>query len=99
MKELIKYTKGLLEKLERANLYAPFPVYDTEYVSLTKNNLDKMYDKKYDEGAVTACKFCNELSTVVDELENTVCTRCGSVNDTITYTDIYEFLKTKNEDS
>lgn len=99
MKELIKYTEDLLEYVEQGNKYSPFPQYDTEYVELIKSNLEKMYNKKYDEGPVSACKFCNELSIIDDDLDNGVCTKCGAVNDIIIYQDIFEFLETKHGDN
>ena len=96
MKELIKHTEDLLYFIKETNRFSPFPIYDTEYVALVEKELKgmKTHKNKYDEGAVTACKFCNNLFILVDDLENDVCTKCGAINETVTFKDIFEYLDT-----
>lgn len=103
MINLIDYLTELLDYLEYANRMSPFPQYDTEYVKLVREGLNDMKKgkNKYDEAPVTACKYCNNLFIIVDELENDICTRCGSENELKIYKDIFEYLKTTghNEDN
>ena len=103
MKPLINYLEELLTYLEYTNSMSPFPQYDTEYVSLVKKQLEDMKQgiNKYDEVPVSACKYCHNLATVVDKLENDICPNCGSKNELAFYEDIFEFLKAAghNEDN
>tara|TARA_R110000822_G_scaffold302649_1_gene426921 strand:- start:11201 stop:11521 length:321 start_codon:yes stop_codon:yes gene_type:complete len=92
--ELIKYMENLLEYLVYCNRMAPFPVYDTEYVFEVRKFIEDMKKRnKYDDDPVTSCKYCFNLATIVDEVENDVCTRCGSVNELRVFEDIIEYLK------
>tara|TARA_R110000772_G_scaffold54130_2_gene123598 strand:+ start:3521 stop:3835 length:315 start_codon:yes stop_codon:yes gene_type:complete len=99
----LDYLKQLLDVLEYYNRMAPFPVYDTEYVTQIKKKITLMEDKSYDydEQPVVACKHCRNLFIVVDEVENDVCMRCGAINELTVYADIVEYLNTKekNEDN
>jgi hypothetical protein len=75
---------------------APFPVYDTEYVSNVKNHIKKMKEDdktNYDELPVAACEYCDSLRIKVDDLDNDYCMRCGSVNSIKIYKDIFEYQK------
>lgn len=75
------------------NNMAPFPPYDTEYVSEVKEVIENMEKSKinYDELPVAACKYCDELHILIDELENDICMRCGSINEITVYNNIHEF--------
>lgn len=80
--------------MEYYNLMAPFPVYDTEYVTLILKKIKIMENDKssdYDKEPVIACKHCKSLHILNDEINNDICMKCGSVNDTIEYTNIYEY--------
>lgn len=92
---LINYLEELLQFLEYYNKMAPFPVYDTEYVEAVRQGLKDMKQNtnKYDDAPVVACKHCNNLFIVVDEVENDVCVRCGSLNELKIYKDIFEYLE------
>lgn len=91
---LINYLEELLDYLEYYNRMAPFPVYDTEYVDAVKKGLETMKENhnEYDDAPVTACAMCNNLFIVVDEVENDVCMRCGTLNELKIYKDIFEYL-------
>lgn len=77
----------------------PFPVFDTDYVKDVDNYIKMIEDNKtnYDEEPVVACRFCKNLHIEFDELDNDVCMRCGATNELITFKNIYEYLKFKNE--
>ena len=85
------------------NSMAPFPVYDTDYVKDVENKIKKIMSdktKEYDEESVIACRHCNSLHIVSDEIDNDVCFKCGSVNQLKEFKNIYEykdFIKNKNE--
>jgi DNA-directed RNA polymerase subunit RPC12/RpoP len=95
--------KTQLEHMEYYNLMAPFPVYDTEHVSLIIKKIKIMENDKssdYDNEPVVACKHCKSLHILNDEVENDICMKCGSINDTIEYANIYEYnsyISKKNE--
>lgn len=94
MKTLVSYLQETLEYLEYCNNMSPFPVYDTEYLEMIRKDLKRLKHKNniYDDAPVTACKYCNNLFIVVDEVENDVCMRCGALNELIIYQDIFEYL-------
>jgi len=85
--------KKQLEHMEYYNLMAPFPVYDTEHVSLIIKKIKIMENDKsnYDKEPVVACKHCKSLHILNDEIDNDICMKCGSVNDTIEYKNIYDY--------
>jgi hypothetical protein len=93
----IEAVKALLKHLEYSNQMAPFPVFDTEYVSDVRNYLRQMEqsDKHYDDEPVVACKYCKNLYIVVDDEDNDICMKCNSVNELKTYENIGEYLKEK----
>jgi len=99
----IEYLKELLDFLEYHNRMAPFPMYDTEYVSAIRKQLEHM-DKNinYDELPTVACRHCNSLGLQVDELDNDICMRCGSINEINIFPDYYSYdlflLNEENED-
>lgn len=100
MNNLITFLKELLSYLEYCNEMSPFPVYDTEYVKEVRNKLDLMQESRkedYDGLPVAACKYCNDLFIIPDELENDICMRCGAVNEITIYKDIFEWLKMVNK--
>lgn len=73
----------LYEHVSYYNEMAPFPIYDTDYVKLLKKTIDEMVDnnKEYNELPVYYCKHCKSLHIEVDESNNDICHRCGSVNE------------------
>lgn len=76
------------------NDMAPFPVYDTEYVEIIQNELNKMKANEYNDDPVEACGSCGSLHIISDDMElHNVCMRCGSVNDLIKYENIEEYLE------
>lgn len=100
MKErTLQFLRTLKEHMECYNNLAPFPLFDTEYVADVKRmimNLEKR--KEYDNIPVVACKYCKSLYIMNDDLENDVCARCGSINDIEFYSNIEEYLKSKNNE-
>jgi len=73
---------------------APFPVYDTEYVEEVKNIIMKLENENkinYNEEPVVACKYCKSLHIVIDEVDNNICMRCGSVNELKEFKNIHEY--------
>lgn len=77
------------------NDMAPFPVFDTEYVDVVENEINKMGDKNYDNEPVDACGTCGSLHIKSDEMGlKNVCMACGTVNDLVKYDNIFEYLET-----
>ncbi len=82
------------------NRMAPFPYYDTEYVSDVKNRIKEMENNDkidYDSIPVAACKYCHKLRIQQDEYDNDVCMNCGSVNELVIYDTIFTYLDKKRE--
>lgn len=101
-KIVLKKYRELLKHMKYYNSLAPFPVYDTDYVNDVQNKIKEiMNDKKdYDEESVVACKHCKSLHVVSDEVDNTICMRCGSINELQEFKNIYEYkeyIKKKDE--
>lgn len=99
-KTVIEYIKEKLDFMTYHNNIAPFPVFDTGYVEYTKNKLEEMSKEKekYDNMPVAACKYCNSLHILNDEIENDICARCGAINDIVIYQDIETYLTSTNEE-
>lgn len=97
------FYKELLKNMEYYNIMSPFPYYDTEIVENLKVKIKIMENDKssdYDNEPVVACKHCKSLHILNDEVENDICMKCGSINDTIEYPNIYEYnsyISKKNE--
>ena len=92
--KIIKYLKKLLKHLQHYNKLAPFPVYDTEYVEEVKNIIMKLENENkidYNDEPVVACKYCKSLHIVIDEVDNNICMRCGSVNELKEFKNIHEY--------
>lgn len=100
---ILNKLKDQLAHMEYYNLMAPFPVYDTEHVMLIIKKIKIMENDKssdYDNEPVVACKHCKSLHILNDEIKNDICMKCGSINDTIEYSNIYEYnsyISKKNE--
>lgn len=97
---ILKFLRELLEHLEYYNRMAPFPVYDTDYVKDIKQmimNIENETQTNYDEEPVVACKYCKSLHIVVDDVDNSICMRCGSVNELKEFKDIHEYKKFVND--
>lgn len=94
----LTYLKALLEHLQYYNNMAPFPVYDTEYVEEVRNKIKEMEEKnnEYDELPVVACRHCKSLHVISDELDNSICMRCGSVNELQEFENIYKYKEFKD---
>jgi len=93
-KIILKELRKLYKHLTYYNWLAPFPVYDTDYVKDVDNKIKEIMEnnkKDYDEESVVACKYCKSLHIETDELENDVCMKCGSVNELISFKNIYEY--------
>lgn len=90
---IIQHLRKSYSHMSYHNRMAPFPPYETEYVSEVKEVIENMEKSRidYDELPVAACKYCKDLHIVTDELENDVCMRCGSINEIEVYNNIYEF--------
>lgn len=93
MKTKLEKLKELLEKALYYNNLAPFPVYDTGMVKNLVKKIKHMEksQSEYDEEPVVACKHCNSLHIVMDEIGNNICFKCGSVNELKEYKTIYEY--------
>lgn len=91
--------------MEEENLRAPFPIHDTDDMKdLDKQikNLEKNQESaknEYNEIPVAACKFCNDLHILSDELDNDICARCGAVNEVNVFDTIYDYLNFIDEKS
>lgn len=99
-KLLLKHLKMLSNHLHYYNGLAPFPVYDTEYVSDVDTKIKQiMKDKEhdYDQEPVVACKYCKSLHIVSDEVDNNICMKCGSINELQTFDNINKYLEFKND--
>ena len=98
-KEILKQLNKLYKHVEYCNTYTPFPFYDTEWQIDIKNYINeiKMEKKDYDKEPVFACKHCGTLVVPnqyeVDDDGNEICQRCNSVNEVISYKDIFEYNK------
>lgn len=101
MKQIkLKELEKTLEHMEYYNKMAPFPVFDTEGVSELKLKIKIMKEKEedYDDEPVFACKYCKSLYVVNDELENSHCYKCGSINTLIEYQNINHYLKEREDE-
>lgn len=103
-KKVTEYLIALSKHLHYYNVLSPFPVFDTEYIRDLDDKIREIKSNKlkdYDKEPVVACKHCNSLHIVVDDIDNNVCFRCGSVNDLRDFKNIYEYSeytkKRKNE--
>ena len=91
---ILQYLKEHLDHLLYYNKMAPFPVYDTEYVEEVKNTIMKLENENkidYNDEPVVACKYCKSLHIVIDEVDNNICMRCGSVNELKEFKNIHEY--------
>lgn len=91
---ILQYLREHLDHLLYYNKMAPFPVYDTEYVEEVKNTIMKLENENkinYNEEPVVACKYCKSLHIVIDEVDNNICMRCGSVNELKEFKNIHEY--------
>ena len=78
----LQLLKDTLEHMEYYNKMAPFPVYDTGDVEELKTYIKTME---------------RETFIIVDELNNDICGRCGSVNEIEIHKDIFEYLDMKSK--
>ena len=98
-KEILKQLNKLHKHVEYWNKMGPFPRYDTEWQIDIKNYINeiKMEKKDYDKEPVFACKHCGTLVVPnqyeVDDDGNEICQRCNSVNEVVSYKDIFEYNK------
>ena len=91
---ILQYLREHLDHLLYYNKMAPFPVYDTEYVEEVKNIIMKLENENkidYNDEPVVACKYCKSLHIVIDEVDNNICMRCGSVNELKEFKNIHEY--------
>lgn len=99
----IEYLKKYLKHMKYYNSMAPFPVFDTSYVNDVENKLIEIMsdkEKNYDDEPVVACRHCKSLHIEFDDTDNNVCIKCGSVNETKEFQNIYkykEWLRSKDE--
>lgn len=90
----IKYLKEQVAHLKYYNRLAPFPIYDTEdIIKLEKEimSLEKENKVNYNDEPVVACMYCNSLNILIDDVDNSICGRCGSVNELKEYKNIFEY--------
>lgn len=103
MKQIkLKLLKHLWEYLSYYNKMAPFPVYDTDYVKEVRNTIMEMEKENnidYDAMPVAACTYCKSLHIKVDDIDNDICMRCGSVNEITMYNNIKHYLETKDDNN
>jgi|SRR5699024_4835227 len=98
-KEIIKFLKERLDIMIKANNKAIFPPYDTGYVKYTENKINEIMaiDKEEIEKIpVAACRYCNSLYILNDEIGNDHCVGCGSVNEVKIYKTMEEYLDLNN---
>lgn len=93
--------KQLTEQYEHVTYYndmSPFPIYDTEYVAKLKEKMDEVIKSQedYDKVPVEACGHCKSLHIVVDEVDNSICMKCNSINEIKEYPTIQDYLTNKN---
>lgn len=95
--KIIKYLKDLKNHIEYYNRMAPFNIYDSEYVEKVKETIMEIEKNEtqtnYDKEPVVACKYCKSLHIVIDEVDNNICMRCGSVNELKEFKNIHEYKK------
>lgn len=97
--QILSQLKVQLKFMEDANLFAPFPVYDTGDILILRNKMAQLEAEEkcnYDELPVVACKNCKSLHIVVDEVDNSICMRCNSINELVEFPNIFEYKKEKN---
>lgn len=94
---ILKFLRKLIKHREYYNELSVFPVFDTGDIADIKNKIKEIMDNKnkvdYDELPVVACKYCNNLHIENDEVDNSVCMRCGAVNELTIYKNINEYLE------
>jgi len=103
MKKLTQL-KETLAHMEYYNFLAPFPVFDTENVSNLKDYIKIMErsSTEYDNLPTACCRHCLDLGMMVDEFDNDICVRCGSVNELLvfdTYAEYDEYLNSTLDES
>jgi len=94
MKKL-KLLKEALDHMEYYNNMAPFPIYDTGVVEELKDYIkimEKAPKEEYDNIPVASCRHCLSAFIIVDENNNDICGRCGSVNEIEIYKNIHDYL-------
>jgi len=105
MRKKIKYLQELYDFLSYHNRMSPFPLYDTEYVATINSKLKEMINEKidYDELPTVACRHCDSLGLLQDDLDNDICIRCGSINEINIFPDYYTYelyiMKKLHEDN
>lgn len=92
-----KGTTYHLERLYKHVVYynnlAPFPIYDTEYVKAINKKIEEMkvLKEECDKLPVYFCTHCKSLHIEIDEKQNNICHRCGSVNEVAMLPNIKEY--------
>lgn len=94
----LQQLKKQLEHVEYYNMMSPFPYYDTEYVQKLKEKMEEIERSKkdYDELPVVACGSCKSLHIVVDEVDNSICMKCNTMNELVEFKNIYEYKESNN---
>ena len=67
---------------------------DLKSVEEVKNIIMKLENENkidYNDEPVVACKYCKSLHIVIDEVDNNICMRCGSVNELKEFKNIHEY--------
>lgn len=98
--ERLEYLKKELKHITLYNRGSPFPLYDTEYVELVEQQIINIMDKTkidYDDEPVVSCKHCKSLFIKVDEDDNNLCMKCGSINEVIEHKDIFDYKNKYNK--
>lgn len=89
-----------LKHVKEVNNQSPFPIFDTEHVEHVEDVINSIKKSKedYDAEPVHACGGCGNLALkTLDEGEfTTVCLRCNSVNNIVTYDNIFEWESSKH---
>ena len=92
-----QHLTDLHKHLDYYNKMAPFPIYDTEYVSKVKETIENEdnEDFDYDSLPVVACTYCNSLHITIEDMEDgsttDVCNRCFTVGETREFKNIQEY--------
>ena len=98
--ERLEYLKKELKHITLVNRGSPFPLFDSEYVELVEQEIINIMDRNkidYDDEPVVSCKHCKSLFIKVDEDDNNLCMKCGSINEVIKHKDIFDYKSKYNK--
>lgn len=98
--ERLEYLKKELKHITLVNRSSPFNFFDSEYVEMVQQEIINIMDRNkidYDDEPVVSCKHCKSLFIKVDEDDNNLCMKCGSINEVIGHKDIFDYKNKYNK--